>query len=119
LNFTNDRCDFLGRSASVTLATAVDSACVAPAYTLRGGPAIAVIGYFNFLAVAFFSWYMLMSEYLFHSNAVIALLQFLFGCTILAGLIWFSTLSSESSQEREEANINDTARTNPCVNFKS
>ena len=40
-----------------------------------------------------------MSEYFFHSNTVIALLQFLMGCTILAGLIWFSTLSVRVSKE--------------------
>jgi hypothetical protein len=64
--------------------------------------AVLLIGYFNFLAVTSLSHYwMVMTEYFFHSNTVIALLQFLLGCTILAGLIWFSNLSTKSSWKRE------------------
>ena len=58
-----------------------------------------LIGYFNFLAVAEFSYRVGISEYIFHSKTVIALLQFLLGCTILAALIWFSTLSARVSKE--------------------
>jgi hypothetical protein len=60
-----------------------------------------LIGYFNFLAAAHFSYYMVMSEYFFHSKTVIALLQFLLGSTILVGLIWFSTLSARVSKDRK------------------
>ena len=59
-----------------------------------------LIGYFNFLAVAFFSYWMVISEiYFLQHDMVIALLQFLLGCTILAGLIWFSSLSARVSKE--------------------
>jgi hypothetical protein len=58
-----------------------------------------LIGYFNFLAVAEFSYRVGVSEYIFHSKTVIALLQFLLGCTVLAGFIWFSTLSARVSKE--------------------
>jgi len=58
-----------------------------------------LIGYFNFLAVAVFSYQVGISKYIFYSTNVIALLQFLLGCTLLVGLIWFSTLSPRLSKE--------------------
>jgi hypothetical protein len=61
--------------------------------------AVLLIGYFNFLAVAVFSYRLGISEYIFYSKTVIALLQFLLGCTILAGFIWFSTLPAPDSKE--------------------
>jgi len=58
-----------------------------------------LIGYFNFLAIAVFSYWMHISEYIFYSTNVIALLQFLLGCTVLAGFIWFASLSAPVNQE--------------------
>jgi hypothetical protein len=50
-----------------------------------------LIGYFNFLAIAVFSYWAGISKYIFYSKMVVALLQFLLGSIILAGFIWFST----------------------------
>jgi hypothetical protein len=58
-----------------------------------------LVGYFNFLAVAVFSYRMGISGYIFYSTKVIALLQFLLGCTVLAGLIWLSALSARSPRK--------------------
>ena len=58
-----------------------------------------LIGYFNFLAIAVFSYWMRISEYIFYSTNVIDLLQFLLGCTVLAGFIWFASLSASVSNE--------------------
>jgi hypothetical protein len=54
-----------------------------------------LIGYFNFLAVADFAY----TRQISYSDLVIDLLQFLWGCAILAGLIWFSSLSGRASTQ--------------------
>jgi hypothetical protein len=58
-----------------------------------------LIGYFNFLAVAVFSYWLGISKYIFYSTNVIALLQFLLGCTVLAGFIRFASLSARSARK--------------------
>jgi hypothetical protein len=49
-----------------------------------------LILYFTFLAVADFSYI----RHIAYSGQVINLLQFLLGCTVMAGLIWLSILSA-------------------------
>jgi hypothetical protein len=58
-----------------------------------------LIGFFNFLAVAVLSYRLGITGYIFYSTKVIALLQFLLGCTILAGLIWLSASSARSARK--------------------